>query len=110
MDLAVWPPEEHESTAADVPGLRINNRQREADCDGGIHRVASLLHDGDANLGSLGMHGRDHGFRSMNRPDGIAGDCLNGQGQDQHRQYKAQFHNAKLQLSERTALKISSEQ
>ena len=39
----------HEAAAADIAGARIGHRQREADRDRGIHRVAAALQNVDAD-------------------------------------------------------------
>ncbi len=107
MDLAVRPAEEQESAAADVAGLGIDDRQGEADRDRRVDCVAALLHDGDAHLGSLRMHRRNHGFGSMDRTHGTAAHEVNGEGDDQkHGQWKAQFHHQAAKLRRRAAQNI----
>ena len=40
---------QHEAAAAQIAGLRIGDREREADRDGGIDRIAALLQHRDAD-------------------------------------------------------------
>ena len=48
--LAVLPPDHHKPAAADVPRLRINDRQRDPDRDRRIHRIPATLEHIHADL------------------------------------------------------------
>jgi hypothetical protein len=53
--------EEHEASAAEIAGLRQDDGEGEADRDGGVDGVASLLEDLEARVGGAVMDGDHHG-------------------------------------------------
>lgn len=65
VGLAVGHADEHESAAAEVARLRMNDGEREADGHCGVHRVTSRLHDLDTCLRSQPMNTGHHGMGGM---------------------------------------------
>ena len=65
--LAVLQPDRHEAAAADIAGGGIDDRQRIADGDGRIDRVAALLQHLDADIGRQMLRGDDHAMLGLHR-------------------------------------------
>lgn len=59
--------DEHEAAAAEVAGEGVDDGQREAGGDGGVHRVAALLEDFAAGLGGELVGGGDHALGAHGR-------------------------------------------
>ena len=57
----------HEAAAADIAGARIADGERETDRDGGIHRIAALLQDVDADMRRAGLLGHHHAVAGGDR-------------------------------------------
>jgi hypothetical protein len=67
MDLVIGLAEEHESAAPNVAGLRMHDREREADGDSGVDGIASGFHDVLASLRGKLMDADHHGVLRANR-------------------------------------------
>ena len=63
VSLAAGAVDHHEAAAADIAGARIGHRQREADRDRGVDRVAALLQDVDADAGGERLLRHHHAVR-----------------------------------------------
>ena len=55
--------QQHEAVAADPAGLRLCQAQKDGACNSCVHRVAALLQDIDADLGSQRVRCRRHAVR-----------------------------------------------
>jgi hypothetical protein len=51
---------QHEAAAAEIAGLRMRDREREADCDRGIDRVAAAFQNLHAHAGGAFLLARHH--------------------------------------------------
>jgi hypothetical protein len=61
--------DEHEASAADVAGLRMNDGEDESGGDGGVDGVAAALHRVNAGLRGELVDARDHGVRRALRAE-----------------------------------------
>ena len=52
--------DQHEAAPADIARLRVRHGEREAGCDGGVHRIAARLQDVRAHLRGYSLLGRNH--------------------------------------------------
>ena len=59
--------DEHESSAAEVAGERVDHGESEADGDRGVDGVAAGLQNSNAGVSGEVMHGDDHGVRRADR-------------------------------------------
>ena len=57
----------HEAAAADIAGARIADGERKTDRDGGIHRIAALLQDVDADMRRAGLLRHHHAVAGGDR-------------------------------------------
>jgi hypothetical protein len=80
VSLAVACADEHESSAADVASLGMDDGEGEAYGYGGVDGVASLLEDGEASVGGVVVDGDDHRVPGA---DGLVG--LGGEGRGSER-------------------------
>ena len=73
VSRAVGVAEKHKTSATKIPGLRMNDGQRETGGYRGINRVApSTQHFSDASARRKFVDAGDEGMRRMGRPQGRA--------------------------------------
>ena len=57
----------HKTAAADIAGARIADGERKTDRDGGIHRIAAVLQDVDADMRRAGFLRHHHAVAGGDR-------------------------------------------
>ena len=73
------------ATAAQIPGKRMGDGQREAHRDRRVDGVAALLQYGHPDVGRDRLHGHDH---AMARPQGLpATSPVHRDGEQEHQQH-----------------------
>ncbi len=69
--LAVFRTQQHKTAAADIPGLRMGDRQRVADRHRRIDGVAALAQNVHTDAGGQGIHRGHHPLSGANRVEHI---------------------------------------